>query len=176
MAIETIYDFEGAIEPAIKTLLTDKGLACLTTRDAPTLQKAVPRVELSYTHGPGLKRFVGIDVLVAAQLAPPEVLTTNVKDAWIFRRESCWQGQLNLEIITQADVNSHAQYRSKVRSVIASCWQFINGFTITYHSILFENEGGNSPVYQPQEGYYGTKIVYPVKISVQADAWAALNT
>lgn len=173
MPIATVYDFESAIEPAIKTILEAQSLTCLTSRDALTFEKAVPRVEIVYLHGPGLKKWADLQTLIDAGLVPVG-LTPN--QYWQMRRESAWQSQLNLNAITKADVAVHANYRAKVRAVLASCWQFINGFSITTHMLNFDNEGGNSPIYKPQDGFFGTTISYPVKVSVQADAWSALSS
>lgn len=173
MPIADIYDFEIVIEPAIKALLVAAGLSCITSRDTPTLQKSVPRVELSYLHGPGLNRFANLQSLIDAEIIPSGLTPLQY---WQMRRESAWQSQINLELVTAANLAQIALYVSQVRGVLASCWQFINGITIDTLFLQFDREPANGPVYTPQDGYYGVKMAQSVKVSVQADAWSALSS
>lgn len=171
MPVAAVYDFEIVIEPAVKALFKAQGLTCITSRDAPTLQKAVPRVELSYSHGPGLNRFAPLQPLIDAGIIPAGLTPLQY---WQMRRESAWQGQINLELVTQADLGQLTLYVTQVRAILANCWQLINGITVQSLFLQFDKEPTNGPVYSPQEGYFGMKMSQPVKVSVQADAWQAL--
>ncbi len=173
MPIADVYDFEIVIEPAIKALLVAQGLACITSRDTPTLQKSVPRVEVSYSHGLGLNKFAPLQPLIDAGIIPAGLTPLQY---WQMRRESAWQSQINLELITKADLGQLTLYVTQVRAILANCWQFINGISVQTLFLQFDKEPTNGPVYSPQEGYYGVKMAQPIKVSVQADAWSALSS
>jgi hypothetical protein len=172
MSVAQIYDFEGAVEPAIKAVLVAMGLAAFTSQDEIDFQKDRPRVEVQFTLGAGQNRWVAINSatgLPVAALSPQET--------WNQRRESAWACTITFSAITAADIAEHSAYRAVIRNALATLWVRINEVNglMTRHHLYMSSDGGNSSLQMAQDkAMFKTDFTFNGKISVQADAWPAL--
>lgn len=155
-AESNIYDFSGQIEPAIKAVFTDAEVKAFTAQEAPQFQKERPRVEVVFVKGQGRGQWFR----VPGETAP---------------RETAWQGALNLAAISSPDIATHNAFCVKIRNIMATIGQQINGNTLPFHKIQnFFVSGGETPSYTVEDGVYRTDISYNVEVSVQNNAWMAL--
>lgn len=177
MSATDIYDFENIIEAAAATVFAAAQIQNATTLTFPAMQKVRPRVEIIYIHG------AGKGMLIIPPGTPPSIEN---------RRESCWSGQLKLELITQDDIVQHCAFRSSVRAIMATFWTLINGQggvtpwsysdnggpppdgRLSNHKLQFARDAGTTPVMVPERGYLQTTMLYDTDLSVQANAWALL--
>lgn len=157
MSASAIYDFEGSIETAAKAAFLAAGVTCYTTQDAPELQRSRPRVEVELVVGSG-------------QLQRPMIAALGEE------REVAWGAQLRVDIITAADIAGHSQYRAEVRNICATLGDRLNEVSLPSHRIAFVRDSGSTPRIQPEAGYFVTTMLFDLTITVQADAWAQLNT
>ncbi len=165
MRYQDIYDFEGIVEGAISAVFIDGGVTALTSISDPELQKERPRVEVVYSHGAGMNRFV----MVTSDGSP-----AIADDPYPFRRESAWRGSLKIDVITEANPVAHRAFRSKVRSMMANIWTAVNETHLPNHKLQFASDGGTTPTYDSTKGFYVSSLLYNTDLSVQADAWSLL--
>ena len=167
MSARDIYDFEGIVESAAQAVLSELNVTAATTQDAPTFKKIRPRVEIEVTLGPGLQRWA---------VYPPA--TGTGAQRYNARRESAWQFKIQFSLLTAADIKVHSDYRATVRAALAQLWLNINGVApMTRHSVQMTKDSGSSPVMlSPEKDMMKTDIGFDGTISVQADAWPALET
>ena len=177
MSARDIYDFEGITETAAQQVLAGLQVTAATTQDAPKFQKARPRVEIKYTHGPGLGRFAVVINGVNLALDASAGLGLSPAQLFYARRESAWQFRLQFNLLTAAQIEVHTSYRATVRSALAQFWWLINGVApMTRHSVQLAKDNGSSPILiAPEEGLMKTEMSFDGTISVQADAWGALS-
>jgi hypothetical protein len=168
-----IYDFEGIAETAAKNVLTGMEIKAFTTRDKPDFQKDRPRVEIKFTLGAGLQRFMPVVNGAMATPATPNVTPTVL---FYLRRESAWGFRMQFDLLTRDDIGAHADYRAQVRGALAQLWQLINGTApMTRHAIQLGKDNGSSPVLiAPESGIMKTEMSFDGSIAVQANAWPAL--
>lgn len=173
MSASTIYDFEGVVESAAVAVFEGLGINAFTTQDTPDFQKARPRVEIKFTLGAGLNRFVSIKDGQVVTPATPDVTPSLV---FFLRRESAWMFELEFDVLTAADIKAHAAYRAKVRAALGQFWVLMNDSPgMENHCIQMDSNSGNSPVLvAPEQGIMKTEIRFNGKISVQMDAWPKL--
>ena len=173
MSAKDIYDFEGISETAAKQVLASMEIQAFTTRDKPDFQRDRPRVEIKFTLGAGLQRFMPV---VNGAIATPT--TPNVSPTILFycRRESAWGFRMQFDLLTGIDIEGHADYRAQVRSALAQLWQLVNGVPpMTRHCMQLLKDNGSSPVLvAPESGMMKTEMSFDGTISVQANAWGAL--
>lgn len=173
MSAKDLYDFEGIVEAAGKAVLEAQGLNAATTLEAPQFQKVRPRVEIRYTHGAGLNRFVAI--VDGAVVTPETAAGLTAAQLFYARRETAWQCGLEFRLLTAADMAVHSEYRAEVRAALAQFWLLINGGVLTRHKLeLGQDKGSSGVLVAPEEGIYRTDMSFSGSISVQQDAWAAL--
>lgn len=173
MSVADIYDLEKAVETAAKAVLVAAGLNAYTTQDTPNFEKDRPRVEIEFTQGAGLNRWVVIDPDTGA--APTGMQPAELD---LYRRESAWACSIIFSAITEADISQHAEYKVKVRNALASLWIKINEAAgMTRHAIRMTSDGGSSALQAATDkSFYLTDFTFNGKIAVQADAWPALVT
>jgi hypothetical protein len=158
MSAEQIYDFEGIIEPAVCNVLTSASLIAIHSGSDPKFQQAIPRVEITIAVGSGAQRPWAIDATEANQ------------------RETAWNAQLRLDLITPSDIIVHRAYRATIRSQMAILPTTINNTTgMERHKIQRITDAGTSPCQSPQDGIYQTTLLYDLQFSVQSYAWADLE-
>lgn len=174
MSVEQIYDIEGIVETAGKKVLEALGLKAFTTRDAPDFKKDRPRIELKLTLGQGCNRFTPIyegQVVTAA--------TPNMTPSLVFfcRRETAWYFKLQFVLLTRDNMEVHAAYRAAARNALAQFWLLINGAPpLTRHCIQMDRDNGSSEIeVSPEHGLMKTEMSFDGTVSIQADAWPALN-
>jgi len=174
MSASDIYDFESAVEEAVKAIFDDAGVTAWTAVGRPDettaddaaqpLQKERPRVEIQYINGAGQRRFLPI--------AGDNSCT----------REQAWIGQIRIDAITDATVAAHRSFIATVRNVMAIIITVINGGQsqggkplLTHHKLQIVTDGGSSQRYKTDEGYFQTTLLYGTHLSVQQNAWPLLN-
>lgn len=174
MSASQIYDIEGILEAAAQAVLNALSLEAFTTRSDPEFQKVRPRVEIEATLGGGLGRFVPIKD-GAVVTSPTADVTPS--ELFFLRRESAWQVRLQFNIITEADITIHAEYRAKVRAALAQLWVSINApATLPRHVLQLTKDNGSSPIMvQPEQGMMKTEITFDGSVSVVNGAWADLT-
>lgn len=158
MSAETdIYSFETIFAQALQAVLNGRDVRSYTILDAPNFQNDRPRTEIIFVPGSGRGRW---------------------NPARADLRETAWKGAYNLFLITDANVQAHSAYVALVRSIMHGIDTAINGAEpMTRHRLqAFFRDGGTSPSYKPEDGVYETRMIYEVDFSVQADAWAALES
>ena len=160
MSYRDIYDFERAVETGLKAAFTAQEILAWTSQDALVQQRPRPHVVCEFILGGGEQRYYA---------------TSN---SYSRRRESAWGCTINLSLITDAEIELHSDYRAKVRSIMAQIWVDVNASdSMTRHNLQIMRENGASQlIVNSDGGYFRTDFSYAGKISVQADAWAALNT
>jgi len=170
-AIALVYDLEAVCENALKAVFAANQIQAFTTQDIGVVgadgnpvidfQKARPRVEIMFVPGAGQGRF-------------REMIVDGIRTPV----ETCWKGQFKLDLITDARINIHAAFRTFTRFLMQTMVWRINGTApMEIHKIQrFPRDGGTSPVMKPQDGYLQTTMLYDVDLSVQDNAWAALET
>jgi len=159
MSAEQIYDFEGIIEPAACSVLTTASLVAVHSASEPKFQNAIPRVEVTVMVGAGAQRFSAIDGTAASS------------------RETAWQAQLRLDLITPAAISVHRAYRATLRKSMATLPALINNAEgMTRHKIQRIVDAGSTPHFSPQDGVFQTTLLYDLQFSVQANAWPDLDT
>lgn len=172
MSYREIYDFENVVETAIKNAAAAVGLKCVTSQDPPQLQTERPYLIAEFQLGNGEQRFVVIDPATGAAPTDP------TQPLWKYRRESAWACTIRLALITNADIAQHGDYRAQVRSLLGQIGLVINTATVLPHHYLelVRENGTGSLMAHASEGYFRTDFTFSAKLSVQADAWAALVT
>lgn len=156
MSVKDIYAIEEACEGGLAGYLNDNlpDLKYATTLTAPQFQSDRPRVEIMCVLGAGQGRWKSVEGIT---------------------RETSWDAQYLLALITNDDIAIHTSYRSTLRATMHQ----ITGLNETYlplHKIQpFFLDGGTSPVVKPQEGDMVSRMVFNIKVSVQDNAWAQLN-
>lgn len=177
-AIAAIYDFEGILEKPLVLFFKDNEVQAITsqqvikTGDKPTddaneangytlieFQKPRPRTEITFVPGAGAGQF-------AAQVISGIEMPM----------ETCWSGQLKLDLITDANIQSHAAYRTFIRYLIHSQLRSLNGNQLQQHKIQeYYRDGGTSPLMKSENGYFRTTLLFELNLSVQDYAWATLE-
>lgn len=183
MNFAPIYDFENAVENACASVVKAFGdLAAFSAQDAPSFQKIRPRVEISFTKGQGLSKFVTLDpttsLPIAANSSYPATLMAQGHNPsrmlFYMRRESAWNCMIKFDLITSADIKMHSASRAQLRGILASLWAFVNSY-LDYHCIQMESDGGDGQMqFAPEKDWFKTSMTFRGKISVQASAWATL--
>ena len=160
-SFDQVYDIETAIEAAFKSFFTAQEIPCYVTNDIAEIQKSRPRVELMYQHG--------------SEIGHNSTAST-------YYRPDTFAGGLTVAIVTNAkDDNTgtieHSQFRARVRNIMAKSRTAFKADAdaenalLPYHCVLDVVESGTSPGYEPQDGYYISRISYEIKTNIRPDAW-----
>lgn len=168
-----VYDFENVLETALQALFNAAEIKSFTTQDfgktkdngqgtqVPVIdfQKDRPRVEILFTVGAGQGQFRPL--LVGGAEVPVE---------------TSFKGQYRLDIITSAEMAIHAAYRTRLRAFLHTQLLGVNGTDpMTLHRIhRFQQDGGTSPTFKPEEGVLRTILIFNIDFSIQDEAWATL--
>lgn len=156
MNITAVWDIEGALETACNALFADL-MTALSTQDPQTFQKDWPRVEVVAQLGAG-----------RGQLMPSEVTGLEMDV------ENCFRVNINADLITDADMVVHKNFRALVRHMLSRLPVLINPRMI-YHNIDGPmRPAGTTQILKPDEGTYITRLVYTCDVSVLESAWSAL--
>lgn len=145
-----LYNFEGQIEPAVKTMLQAAGFTALTMRDTPTLFKTRPRVEVVLGMG---------DSTQHQQLI----------DGEYFR--DTWNATLMLDLVTDVHDHDHDGLRADLRVV---CNDLLNRFRdqgslLPYHWISHIIPSGTAQSYDPEDNVRKTSLSYQMIISLRTE-------
>lgn len=183
MNFAPIYDFENAVENACVNVVKSFGdIAAFSAQDAPSFQKIRPRVEIFFTKGQGLSKFVTLDPTTSLIIAPDSTYPATLvaqglnpsQILFYMRREAAWNCTIKFDLITAADITMHSASRAQLRGILASLWAFVNTY-LTYHCLQMESDGGDGQMqFAPEKDWFKTSMTFRGKISVQASAWATL--
>jgi Concanavalin A-like lectin/glucanases superfamily len=169
--VAAVYNFEGAIEPAISRLFIAAGIIGYTSQGKINadgsinpkldLQKDRPRTETVLTKGAGKLQWHLV----------------NDTDPYESIRETMWQGSVEVALITAADPVVHFLYLAMVRNICAGIPIAVNGITLLLHVIHAPvREAGESHQYDQENGLYITRLNYNIDFSIHADGWALLES
>lgn|GEM_PF-1749358 len=148
--INDIYDYETAIETAVKTLLTDNGITAVRQRD--TAELATPRVDVQFAVGAGEDH------------------------SHVFRngeqRPDIFNGNLRLQVVTSRNQNdtNHGTFRAKVREAIYKWRDSLNPI-LAYHAVLKVLESGTVPDIVEDQDQDVSIVNFNIVFCVRADAW-----
>lgn len=152
MATEAeIYDYESAIESAVKALFTADEVTCYTPADDPEFQRSIPRVELQVIAGPATGHI--------------QLLTLDGEhESHVY---DSWTGALLIACITKAQHAEHVSYRAHIRAKLARVRQG----TMDHHNLIDLTPAGTTPMLKPQEGIYESRLTYSIAFCVKKSAW-----
>ena len=153
---ETIYDYEGAIEKAVKDLLTTNGITAYRQRDLDEAKTPYVAVQLNVGAASGhLARLPNGD----------------------FRPDQL-SGQLKFAITTNRGQNNadHPTIRAKIRNLMYRAWGTVKTLTQTelpYHVILPQTvlEAGTVQSVGSDEDHDISTITFNLGFGIRPDAW-----
>ena len=148
-----IYDFEGQLEDAFRDFLNEEALSAISPNTTIDFQKIRPRTETMFVEGGAddAHRFQTYDSIY---------------------RHDLFRGTLNLQLITatRADGNAHAEYRAKIRNMMARAKQDV---TMDNLELRYLVPTGCSPSIAPQDGVEESTMTFAVTFGVKQSAWPA---
>ena len=147
-----VYDFESALETAVKAVFTALDITCFIPSDDPTFQRNLPRVELQVLTGPA-----------SGHLQP--VTFDSVASRLVY---DAWDAVLMIDCYTKANHAEHVGYRAAIR---AAASRIIYLATLDYHEIHDVTPAGTSPTLKPEDGSYQTRLQYTLKFCVKHTEW-----
>ena len=148
--LETIYDFEGNIEPGLVTLLTALSLSAYTQREVS--QIVTPYVMVQLAVGASTEHYAAF----AGDYRP-----------------DVWNSTLQIQVVTsRANTNlSHTAYRAKVRKALAVDADYKNSTTFPYHEIFSVLESGTTPSILTEDNLDVSSLAYSLKFGIRSGAW-----
>lgn len=154
-SIISLYEFEDAIETAVKALMTTNSITAYRQRDTTTV--VTPYVDIQLTAGGGIEHYHGF---------------TDGS-----RRPDVFSGSLAVGIVTDRGVNavSHSTFRATVRNIIAGFMENINPL-LSYHAILNVLEAGTSPTLLTEENQDRSVVNFAIQFCIRTDAWPNVFT
>lgn len=156
MNITNVWDIEGALEVACDALFADL-MTALSTQDPQTFQKDRPRVETVAQLGAG-----------RGQLMPRELTGLEMEV------ENCFRVNINADLITDADMAVHKNFRALVRHTLSRLPVLLNP-KLVYHNLDGPmRPAGTTQILKPDEGTYITRLVYTCDVAILQSAWAEL--
>lgn len=178
--IASIYDFQGILELALKTLFTLREVKAFTSQMTPStgdpaadqalidegwdildFQKDRPRVEIIFTPGAGQGQFRATTI---AGLEKQVSIDTSFK------------GQFRLDVFTLPDIAVHKAFVTAVRFIMHTQLLTLNGTTLLRHRIQPDlMDAGTTPITKAEQGTFSTTLLFDVDFSIQDDAWEQLN-
>jgi hypothetical protein len=153
--IKDIYDFFTPIEEAVKAAFVANEIDCFTPSDDPKLQRKRPRIEVALSLAPSQRRLIGV---VGTRATPG------------FVRDAARQGQLDMALVTDAAINIHRDFVSKVLYLCDTLANDANGTgTLTKHFIQSLMVTGSSQEYDSEKGVYITNLTLAIDFSIGVD-------
>ena len=153
---ETIYDYEGAIEKAVKDLLTTNGITAYRQRDLD--EAATPFVAVQLNVGAATGHMAR---LPSGDLRPDQ-----------------FDGQLRVAITTNRGKNNsnHPTIRAKIRNLLYRAWGTDKTLTRTelpYHVILPQSvlETGTVQSVENDDDHDMSTITFNLGFGIRPDAW-----
>lgn len=162
-----VYDIEGELEVAITTLLNAQ-LEALSSQDNPKMKRDGIRVEVFASLGNGKQ----------GHLAPTELTGLEMEV------EDTWETRIELEVVTPRVADIHRLYRAYTRYVISRLPALANnkpavpgGPPLMVNHVICGPmyHRGSSPMFEPEKGFYHTRMNYEFFVSVHDAAWASLT-
>lgn len=157
-ALTTLYDFETALEAAVKSVLNTAGLVAYVSNDVEELQRARPRVELQMIVGSATDHRTTHDTIY---------------------RSDCYTGQLVATIVTNSGDGTagHSSYRAQVRASFGVVESTLTDDAADADTLLPDHsvnrffEAGTSPTVKPEDGYYESRIAFDVHFNIRPASW-----
>lgn len=148
---ETIYDYEGAIEAAVKTLLTDNGITAYRQRDSD--ERVTPFAVVQLTTGAASGHM--------ARLPNGDM------------RPDQFAGTLNIAIVTNRGTNNenHPTIRAKIRNLLYRFQETFTKAELAHHSIYNVLEAGTTPSIESEDDFDISTINFAIRFSIRHDAW-----
>jgi hypothetical protein len=163
-SIETLYDFEAAIETGFKNLFLAEleAVAVVTTSDkAATFSEHRPRIELECTVGGEAGHH---------------------RPALPYYRADAFTAQLIVTVVSntrpdEVGTSEHSSFRASVRNLMAKAPTLLKANRdaandmMPHHAVHDLVHSGSTPSYETEDGYFATSIQYDLKFGIQTDAW-----
>lgn len=177
--LAAVYDFPFIFENALKAVFEAAEVKAYTSQfvartgeaeaDAALVaagfqlfdfQKNRPRAEIFFQSGDGAQRWHALKVLGTDQ----EV-------------ETSWAGEYKVTCVTRADIRIHAAFVTQCRFLLQTLQPRINGAPLTRHFLQpYALDTGTQRVPKPEQGSFTTDLGLGVNFSIQAQAWAELES
>lgn len=167
-----IFDFDTAIYSAFQRLFSDNAITLVTPKESAQFQKDRARVEMLFQLGQAKQSYH----IVNNQL-----------------RNASWFAQVIFQIITPQGETSatlipvldsseaHREYRARVRNILSTAKDALNGNDLTgdaylpFHEVQLINDLSTSPEYKPQDGIESSRMVYGLEFGIDQGAWVELT-
>lgn len=155
MSLETnIYDFNAALEPALAAPFIAAGYATLLLTDvADKFQQVRPCLVLQ--------------LVVGAAMPKPILPVAGTRGILGENRALCYNAQTRIDVITNADIETHRAYIAKLRNFTSTFLTRLNGVTLEYHALMGFAADGESDVFKPQEGDFQSTLMFNSPFSIQ---------
>ena len=164
-----LYDFETAIESAVKTIFTNHEIEAFTSFDAPEMERVRPRVEIQFQTGAATGHRSTVDDVYRLDaftgVCSVQVIT-NTSDA-----------ETETDSPSNAGARAHAQYRAVVRFI---CGELETTLTdddagadtlLPNHSVNRFFESGTSPTIHHESGVLVSQLNFEVHFNIRPAAW-----
>ena len=150
---ETIYDFEGAIETAVKTLLTNNSITAYRQRDASEVSTPFAAVKFS-----GVAATGHMAKLPNGDMRPDQ-----------------FAGQLEILTETNRSQNDadHTTVRAKIRNLIYKFQETLTKTLLPYHAIYESMETSSISGVDSENNVDITTINFRLSFAIRSDAWPA---
>lgn len=164
--LETIYDFEGAVEPAAKAVLQSYGLKAFTQMETTELPKERVDVQLLVGAPTGHKGIVSQEPFRMADDTWAAQLVFNI---WTERFPLDGAGQP-----VAADPRHHGRMRARVRM---ACEVFIDRFTeavMPFHVLKTIKQQDTDPTVNLEDDLDVSALIFTCLLAVRTGAWPAI--
>lgn len=148
---QTLYQFEDAIESAVKTLFTNNSITAYRQRDNNT--RVTPAVDIQFSTGAATEH---LGYTCDGKLRP-----------------DTWNGSLQIRIVTTRSKNdaSHSTLRGKIRNLLYSFEDNLTRTLLPHHSIARVMETGTTPQIEADEDHDISSISFNLVFAIRPDAW-----
>ena len=152
---KTVYQFETAIETAVKNLLAANGLASVQQRGAANLTtpRAAVLLQVGRANGQMFK-------------AP----------GWNNTRPAQWNGSLQISIATNRTRNdsSHDVYRGTIRDLLYNWRTNFTAANLPYHQFVDCFESGTTAATDAGNNEDVSSILFEITFGIRPDAWPTI--
>jgi uncharacterized protein (UPF0248 family) len=149
----TVYQFEDAIESAVKSSFNLSNLNCFAQRDGDTV--GTPRTFVQFTSG-----------------AASDHLSKLLSDGSV--RQDMFRGTLQIGIVTNRKndtANDHSDIRGTVREILNNFQITITEALLPYHKILRVSETGSTPQVSTEDDHDISQITFDITFIIRPEAW-----
>lgn len=157
--LETLFNFESAIEPAILTRLEDLGITTKIRQGTDTLLSGRVDVELEMGGATG-------------NLYIPKFLPDGPCDTRLCL-EQRWSAMLNFAVITARDRNAslHRPYVAKIRVLMLDFFHQFPVELLPFHALVNVQSAGTAPGLVTEKDEDVTRLRYQAVVAIREGAW-----